>query len=285
MRWNKVPGLEALFVQLAPHGAVLEPLLTLADAGRLEGLNDSRTLANRSGLGTARQPVVVEALQAAEGAGVMVRSGVDHWRLVLTAGDCHELAMLLRGARLYRENVYVERDAVQAVVSMPAAPSHLVESLKRTLQGAWGLETTEAVLGHMAAAARSRFTVMTPFVDADGAQRVIELFAATAPSVRRELIVRDGLPAPLVAYANEIRQLGLSVFDFRIPRADRAENETFHAKVVRVDDGECYVGSSNMTRWSFDYSLELGMHVRGAAASTVSRVIDAVLAVSIPVVV
>jgi hypothetical protein len=40
-----------------------------------------------------------------------------------------------------------------------------------------------------------------------------------------------------------------------------------------------------MTRWSFDYSLELGMHVRGAAASTVSRVIDAVLAVAIPVVV
>ena len=284
-RWCKVPGLEALFVQIAPHGAVLEHVLALAAAGRLEGLNDSRTLANRSGLGTARLPEVVEALQAAESVGVMMRFGMDQWRLVLTAEDCRELATLLRGARLFRDNVYVERDAVQAVISMPAAPSQLVETLKQTLQGAWGLETTEAVLGHMAAAARSRFTIMTPFVDADGARRIVELFAATAPSVRRELIVRGGLPEPLVAYANDIRRLGLSVLDFRIPRLDRAETETFHAKVVRVDDSECYVGSSNMTKWSFGYSLELGMHVRGVAAGTVSRVIDSVLAVSVPVVV
>jgi phosphatidylserine/phosphatidylglycerophosphate/cardiolipin synthase-like enzyme len=280
-----VRELEDLFLRLAPHGAVIEPLLTLAGAGRLEGLNDSRTLANRSGLGTARQPEVVEALQVAASVGAMARSGMDQWRIALTDADSRELASLLRGARLFRDNVYVERDAVQAVISMPAAPSRLVDTLKQSLQGVWGLETTEAVLGHMAAAARSRFTVMTPFVDADGAHRVIELFAATKPGVRRELIVRDGLPAPLVAYADEIRRLDLSVLDFRILRADRAETETFHAKVVRVDDNECYVGSSNMTRWSFGYSLELGMHVRGAAPGTISRVIDAVLAVSTRVVV
>ena len=62
--------------------------------------------------------------------------------------------------------------------------------------------------------------------------------------------------------------------------ADRPENETFHAKVIRVDHDECYVGSSNMTKWSFDYSLELGFLVSGDAGARVSRVVDAVLTVS-----
>lgn len=35
-----------------------------------------------------------------------------------------------------------------------------------------------------------------------------------------------------------------------------------------------------MTKWSFEYSLELGFHARGAATVKVSRLLDAVLAVS-----
>jgi hypothetical protein len=96
-----VRELEDLFLRLAPHGAVIEPLLTLAGAGRLEGLNDSRTLANRSGLGTARQPEVVEALQVAASVGALARSGMDQWRIALTDADSRELASLLRGARLF----------------------------------------------------------------------------------------------------------------------------------------------------------------------------------------
>ena len=132
----------------------------------------------------------------------------------------------------------------------------------------------------LAASATRRFSVMTPFVDEDGAERIVSLFQATRPGVARELVVRNGLPDALAGKAGELKALGVAVYDFRIPRPDRPENETFHAKVVRVDDSECYAGSSNMTKWSFEYSLELGFHVRGAAAAKVSRLLDAVVAVS-----
>lgn len=186
----------------------------------------------------------------------------------------------MRGARLYRERVYADANEVEVVISRPAAPSHLVAELQRTLEGLWGFEETAVMLGQMAANATRRFSVMTPFVDADGAERILSLFQATRTGVLRELVVRDGLPTALAGKAGELKALGVSVYDFRIPRPDKPENETFHAKVVRVDARECYAGSSNMTKWSFEYSLELGFHVRGAAAARVSQLLDAVVAVS-----
>jgi phosphatidylserine/phosphatidylglycerophosphate/cardiolipin synthase-like enzyme len=193
---------------------------------------------------------------------------------------CKELSLLMRGARLYRDQVYKDVDKVEVVISRPAEPSQLVASLERTLEGLWGIEETAAIFGHMAARAHRCFSIMTPFVDEDGAGRMLSLFAETRPGVRRELIIRNGLPDALRCKSTELKGLGVSVFDFRIPRADKPENETFHAKVVCVDESECYAGSTNMTKWSFEYSLELGFYVRGAAAQRVSRLLDAVMAVS-----
>lgn len=202
------------------------------------------------------------------------------WAVTLSRETSLEIALLMRGARLYRDRVHADANEVEVVISPPAAPSRLVSELERTIEGLWGLEETAVMLGQMAASATRRFSVMTPFVDDDGAERIVSLFQATRPGVAGELVVRDGLPAALAGKAGELKALGVAVYDFRIPRPDRPENETFHAKVVRVDDFECYVGSSNMTKWSFEYSLELGFHVRGAAAAKVSRLLDAVMAVS-----
>jgi len=123
---------------------------------------------------------------------------------------------------------------------------------------------------------------MTPFVDEEGGARIVDLFRCTGAAVRRELIVRNGLPAALVAKAVDLADMGVRVYDFRISREERGHNETFHAKVVCADEGECYVGSSNMTKWSFSYSLELGFHARGRAASRVAQILDAVVHVSVP---
>ncbi|WP_418133164.1 phospholipase D-like domain-containing protein [Variovorax sp. 375MFSha3.1] len=186
----------------------------------------------------------------------------------------------MRGARLYRSRVHADANEVEVVISRPAAPSRLVAELGRAIEGLWGLEETALMLGQMAASATQRFSVMTPFVDDDGAERIISLLQATRSCVERELIVRDGLPAALASKVCELKALNVAVYDFRIPRPDKPQNETFHAKVVRVDASECYAGSSNMTKWSFEYSLELGFHVKGAAAARVSQLLDAVMAVS-----
>lgn len=278
--WQKVLPADQLFVQLAPHAEVLEPALALAAAGRLPGRYEARDIARQCGISAARLPKVKLALQAAQTARVVTQAADGLWAVMSQPEACRELSLLMRGARLYREQVHKDANEVEVVISRPAEPSQLVATLERTIEGLWGMEETAAMFGQMATRAHRRFSIMTPFVDDDGADRMLSLFAETQPGVRRELIVRNGLSDALRGKAAELKALGVSVFDFRIPRADRPENETFHAKVVRVDESECYAGSTNMTKWSFEYSLELGFHVRGAAAERVSQLLDAVMAVS-----
>jgi phosphatidylserine/phosphatidylglycerophosphate/cardiolipin synthase-like enzyme len=77
-----------------------------------------------------------------------------------------------------------------------------------------------------------------------------------------------------------LAQLGVEVYDYAIPRPAGAGTETFHAKVVLADDNYAYVGSANMNKSSLEYSMELGILVRGEAATLVSKVIDAILQIS-----
>ncbi len=74
--------------------------------------------------------------------------------------------------------------------------------------------------------------------------------------------------------------MNTDVFNFRLEKAEATGTETFHAKVVLADDKTAYVGSSNMTKWSFQYSLELGLLVTGRAASRIAQIVDAAVAVS-----
>lgn len=47
-----------------------------------------------------------------------------------------------------------------------------------------------------------------------------------------------------------------------------------------ADNAKAYVGSTNMNKWSFQYSLELGLLVSGKASVRIGQVIDAVTCVS-----
>lgn len=271
--------IEGIFLRLAPHASVLCGIFELAGQAGLHGSHSSREIARLVGVGAARLPDIVDALLAAESSGTMEQVSGE-WRFTLEAQHCYQLGLLLRGAAMYRERVHQDLDRVQVVLSKPPQPSRFVAELENTLEGSWGLLATSELLGEMAARAEKRLTIMTPFVDASGANRIVQLFGATREGVERELIVRDGMPSALVELIETLRKLGVKIFDFRLPRTGSGESETFHAKVVSIDDRECYVGSSNMTRWSFDYSLELGFHVTGKAAAQVSRILDVVVRVS-----
>ncbi len=271
---------ETLFLRLAPHAAILSRVFELAGRGQQEALGTARDIARLTGVSHARISDLLTALRETESVGAAREDGHGVWHVTLAAEKSREIALMLKGARLFKERIHADRDKVQVVISKPAEPSQFASALESTLEGAWGLSSTSDVLGEMASRTSTRFSIMTPFIDEDGARRVNALFRASRSSVRKELIVRNGLPDSLRSHADELRALGVRVFDFRLARADRPENETFHAKVIRVDHDECYVGSSNMTKWSFDYSLELGFLVSGDAGARVSRVVDAVLSVS-----
>ena len=271
---------ESLFLRLAPHAAILSRVFELAGRGQQGALGTARDIARLIGVSHARISDLLAALRDAESAGATREDIHGLWHVALAVGESRDMALMLKGAHLFKDRIHMDRDTVQVVISKPAEPSQFASALESTLEGGWGLSATSEVLGEMAARALTRFSIMTPFMDDDGAGRVIALFRASRASVRKELIVRNGLPDSLRAHSVELRELGVRVFDFRLARADRPENETFHAKVIRVDHDECYVGSSNMTKWSFDYSLELGFLVSGDAGARVSRVVDAVLTVS-----
>ncbi len=91
----------------------------------------------------------------------------------------------------------------------------------------------------------------------------------------------DGKPPPGLANVRQrLDDLEVHVLNFRIDKTDSSGNETFHAKVVLSDEDAAYVGSSNMHKWSFEYSLELGLYVRGKAVSRIADILAAVRAVS-----
>jgi len=195
------------------------------------------------------------------------------------------LAPLLTGVQLYKSDIHRDENTVDVVLTKPPAPSLIAERLESMLKGSWDLLDTKELLPSIAEAAQNSFTVMSPFLDEVGAEIVVNLFERTlAPE--RYLVLRvgsDGKPPSGLADVHQVLEsLGVQVLNFRIDKADCPGNETFHAKVVLADVTAAYVGSSNMHRWSFEYSLELGLYVRGKAASRVSDILKAIRAVNRP---
>jgi hypothetical protein len=161
----------------------------------------------------------------------------------------------------------------------------MATQLESMLAGSWGLRDTRELLPSIAESALSSFSIMTPYMDEVGADIVLNLFDRTkAPE--KFLILRtgsDGNPPPgLLGIRSQLEAKNVKILNYRIDRPDSAGNETFHAKVVLADAVEAYVGSLNMHKWSFEYSLEMGFFVRGKAAARVADVLRAIRAVSCP---
>lgn len=271
--------LDATLVSLSPYSEILEGVLGLAESGLLSAPIDSKTIASSIGMSSAKLPELHQALRAGEGAGLF-QDKPGGWQIACTSTEIISLRAMFHSVNLYKRHVEHPLDEVTVVVSKPANPSQLVQMLENSIEGFTGMQTTAHALIDLAQRAKKRFTVMTPFLDEAGLKRLLELFECTQKGVIRELIIRRTIPDVLPSAREAFAELGVQVFDFRISKEDTREHETFHAKVVRIDENECYVGSSNMTRWSFNYSLELGFVVRGEAGRRVCQILDTVKSVS-----
>ncbi len=267
-------------VALAPFSEILEGVLSLAEKGLLAAPTASKNIASLVGISSAKLPQLHQALQAGRMVEIFMEDKSGDWSLGCSSAGTTALRTMLHSINLYKLHVERPLDEVTVVVSKPSNPSQLVELLEKSLEGFSGMQTTAHALINMAHRAKRRFTVMSPFVDEAGMARVIELFECTQSEVARELIIRRPIPDALIQCRDTLIRLDVKVLDFRISKDEVGEHETFHAKVVRVDDDECYLGSSNMTQWSFNYSLELGFLVRGEGGRRVSQILDAVQNVS-----
>lgn len=167
------------------------------------------------------------------------------------------------------------------MVTLPVAPSAIARVLPAEGPVHASIGRTEEALGELAGAALSSLTVMSPFVNREGAEFVMHLFDQTRAQ-RRTLITRragstrTALDPLLLAMLAK----GIGVLDYLLPA--EVGYETFHAKIVIADADQAYVGSANMTRYA-RHSMELGMLVRGRPARAVAALVRAVERVSRPV--
>ena len=273
---------EALKV-LSAHSAAGSLICSAVSDGQLSGTMDVRRICSLSGIAQARTGEALSFLMAAKGLGLVEQISDLNWR-VAQAAILAELAPMLQAIHVYRTEIHQDADTVDVVLTKPLSPSQLAKSLEGMLLGTWGLLDTREILPSIAENASERFVVMTPFLDEVGGEILLALFQHVRPSVRKQLIIRataDGLlPAGYLAITGQLSALGVEAFNFRLDKGDAFGMETFHAKVVLADNAKAYVGSANMNKWSFQYSLELGLLVSGKAADRIGQVIDAVTCVS-----
>lgn len=275
-----------LFASLAEHCEVGAPVVSSVANKIFCSPTDLRTICTYSRLTQSRAADVERFLQVGSENDLFKRISALTWSP--TNVCVHEtLAPLLTGAALYRKDVHRDVDVVNIVLTEPPSPSRFAAELERTLRGSWGLLDTASTLPALAESAQESFVIMTPYFDSIGVQHMMNLFDRTAKDARRILIVREteqgAISRELFAASPALTKLQVQVLNFRLDRDVGPGNETFHAKVVLADRHTAYVGSFNMNKWSFQYSLELGLQVKGQAASRIADILSAVISVSQPV--
>jgi phosphatidylserine/phosphatidylglycerophosphate/cardiolipin synthase-like enzyme len=254
----------------------------LADMPAAIGSSD-RVLSSRLGDVSAEHVAIVRRSLIENG--LAVRSSFAT-RLVASASVLTALADNLRGIAAYLR-VHKDRDAVRLVFTEPGLKS----ALRRAIDDAQALppivfQTSDAFF-NLARGARQELVILSPFMDPQGAELMVELFSLCRPEVRRVLISRP-LAEPqcgnaFTPRAADFRRLNVSVIEYALTSSLPSGRETFHAKVVLADDSEFYVGSSNFMGSALERSFECGVFVRGETAKQMRSVLLAVQSVGKPI--
>jgi phosphatidylserine/phosphatidylglycerophosphate/cardiolipin synthase-like enzyme len=274
---------DALVGELYPLAAQAARIVAyLSDTPAAIGSSD-RDLSSRLGDVSAEHVAIVRRSLLENGCAA--RSSFTT-RLVAPASVLTALADNLRGVAAYLR-VHKDRDAVRLVLTEPGLKS----ALRRAIDDAQALppivfQTSDAFF-NLARGAKQELVILSPFMDPQGAELMVELFSLCRPEVRRVLISRP-LAEPQCGKAfnpraADFRRLNVSVIEYALPSSLPSGRETFHAKVVLADDSEFYVGSSNFMGSALERSFECGVFVRGETAKQMRSVLLAVRSVGKPI--
>ena len=221
-------------------------------------------------------------LEALLGAGLLLqmRDGIG---LAIPKSDALRYAAVLRGVAYAQ---YRQRDAnqVEITLSPPAHPSRLMEMLPKQGFSWTRLYHTKDSLIELASQAEKRLVIVSPFLDKEGIEWIGQLFAASErKAIQRTMIVRGCDPAEIEVLRNhdsELSAWGVNILRYAISHDPALRNpaiETFHAKILLADGNKAYIGSSNMTRWSRDFSMECGVILRGPCVKPVATLVEAMI--------
>ncbi|MBB6187570.1 phospholipase D-like domain-containing protein [Rhodanobacter sp. MP7CTX1] len=250
-----------------------------------DSVQSVRSLIDDAQLGITEESATRELLDLSVGLGLVdaVPTGFQ------ARGNSHSrfrrLAFALNAIDYYVCDVHRDATLAKIVLTKPPRPSILEQKLSALGWRTADLEPTDHAFQGMVRSARRRVVVMTPFFDTRGASWLQELLSYVAPGVERILILRSledsarkDYPTGFDAIGPWLKTEEFRVFNYSIPRVVGGGRETFHAKVVLCDRDAAYLGSSNVTAGSLEYSMEMGVVLQGRAAASVAEVVDAVLA-------
>lgn len=249
---------------------------------------DATSLAASAGLGVTDELGAQQVLIELARLGLVMRQGEQYIASHALQSGLGALAVAFAGIDHYQERVHRDQTLARIVLTRPELSTTL-ES--RLLERGWRLSaiesTDQAFLGIARSAAR-RLVVLTPFLDDKGAawlRRLIELVPLDVAVVLVLRGLEDATRSDATGYAGIrawLAQRGVRVLNYGLLRPSGGR-ESFHAKVILADDSLAYVGSANVTGWSLDYSMELGVVLDGQAAAEIAEVVEAVLQAAMPV--
>lgn len=274
---------------LGPRASVAAKLLDAWVQTPGETWQPVRTLVELAGMGLTEEMAARNAMEALTGIG-LVSSSPNGYKLSPGNRDVlRRLALALHAIAFYQANVHRDETTAQVVLTRPRQPSELEYHLLNRGWRTTDIETTRDAFFALVSGARRRVLVMTPFLDALGSDWLCRLFDSARAGVERLLVLRTlenpqrpDYPVGYRRAASRLREAGVQVFNYSIPRSGTSGRETFHAKVVLCDVDNAYVGSSNLTAASLEHSMELGIALSGHAAVKVAEVMEAVLACATP---
>lgn len=269
---------------LAAMGGVATSLLRCLAEISYVGWFDEGTACGDAGLPRTQIHAVLSCLRELAALGLLEEGAGLQWRVIGAREHLAALADKVEAITYFVEHVHRDASTARVVLTRPAQPSKLEKALSERGFAAGKLEITSETFGDIARSAKRRFVAMTPFLDAHGATWLLGLLGKVAPSARKTVILRylslpshPSYPEGYETVRSELAQLGVHVSDYCHPRANAKGLETFHAKVLLADDDYAYIGSANMNKASLEHSMELGVLLRGEAATDTARVIDAIL--------
>lgn len=247
---------------------------------------NEQDIALKLGYAAGQETGILQCLRLAETIGLINSSGLG-WQLNVQREVLSRLSFILESNGYFKSAAHQDENLVSVVLTRPGQPSRLEAELENLGWKTASLELTEEAFISIAVYAKERLVIMTPFLDAVGANWVLALFGKTRSEVKRILILRylnmpshPSYPTGYDLVSEELSRLGVKVYDYAVEKLDAPGYETFHAKVVLADRSTAYVGSSNMNKASKERSMEMGLVVQGRAAQQISRVLESIMKVA-----
>lgn len=176
-----------------------------------------------------------------------------------------------------------EKASFDLVMTTPREPSVLKQELSRLGAKKSLIKWTNETFEDLVRKAEREVIIMTPFLDKAGANFLLRLIRAKEPAVRMTVILRflDSRNSEIYhEISNELSGSNIKVVDYSIEREGSKMLETFHAKVILADDRYCYLGSSNLDKYSIDNSMELGALITGDSVRLLKNLMDIIVSIS-----